>query len=166
MILLKTFFSLLLFLAIAGSALCQNNGKVEVIYGKAIQVDAVDAVLNFDNTFIGGYKFLHGVFHVKVVTYESDTLVLGMVYNLRRDKDSLLNGMGINFNKAYKFFSARCIPCDSNFPSMYGCEDNMLHPGKNSVVKKPYTSISRVFDFVAINEGEWDALKKSAKKDN
>lgn len=156
-------FAFLFGLLITTSILSQDSEKVEIVYGKVIQVDKVDAISIFDNTFIGGYKYLHGIIHFKVVTYQSDTLVLGVIFNIRRDKDSVLNTMGIKVGKPYKFFSASCMPCNSNFPSMYGCEDMMLHPGKNSMIKSPYFSILRVFDFVTINETQWNALKKSAQ---
>jgi hypothetical protein len=34
------------------------------------------------------------------------------------------------------------------------------------MIRIPYSSILRVFDFVTINETEWDALKKSVQMDD
>lgn len=157
-----TIFLIILFHQLPGMS--QSIEKPSQLYGKILEMDTVNRKLIFENIYSGGNKYFHDIFHIKIATNTKDTLIVALVYNIRRDKDSVMNDMGLKLHAPYIFFIVNFKPCNSNFPYMFNCNcDNAiikceLNPSSGKIFKKPYSEISRVFDFVRIDEKEWEKL--------
>ena len=163
---LPKIFIIFILTSVVTVSIGQTSKKYFTLYGQVIKVDTANKELFEENTFIGGYKFFHDVFHLKVLTNTGDTLIIGLVYNIKRNRDSVLNSMGIKLGAFYAFLASSFMPCNSNFPSMYGCDCQKskknceLSPTKGKIFTKPYLSIPRVFDFFILSEENVQELFK------
>ena len=130
--------------------------------GIIIQIDSVDVNLSLTNMSRIGYKYLFNIFHLKVVTAQKDTLVMGLVYNINKDVDSLSTFKSM-IGKPFIITTSEFAPLQSDFPKMANCnyETGLYNPARNSFLyNNPYKSIQRLIDFVPMDPDLWQELLK------
>jgi hypothetical protein len=156
---------ILLLLLLYNESNAQIVREVKVEYGIINQIDAVDSDLCFSNFSYVGYKFLFNIFHIRIITAQKDSLVVGLVYNINKDSDSLFSFKKL-IGKPFIFTTSEFTPSDSDFPKMANCDykTGFYTPAQNSFLyKKPYKSIFRVLDFTAMDSNLWNELKELNK---
>lgn len=150
------------------SALAQSK-PTKTIYGKVIALDSMKAYTYNSNVYMGGYKYFYDIYHVKVVTNNQDTIVVGKIFNILADQKELGSSFGIKKGHVYMFITCDINPCHSDFPQMCNCNYNVNSPfGEIGVVKgkiynEPYSTIARIVYNVEIVSSLWEKLLDNSR---
>lgn len=138
----------------------QQLRTVETIYGKVIAMDSLNPDILTENARSNNEKYIYDIFHVKVVSHKKDTVLLALVYNLKKDLDSIANQAGFKLGQAYVFTVSDFQPCNSDFPKLYNCNYslNQVCSSSGKIKFPPYHVIKRILYFGAIDMTLWEKL--------
>jgi len=146
----------------------QCTKDVKSIYGKIIEIDTVDKLIDSRIFKDHGNSFYYGIFHVKIETYKSDTMLLGIVYHLRTDIERLKQNFNLKKDSVYNFSIVEFSPCKSDFPLLKGCTTSsnrecVYSRQEGQIPRKSYKKISRVIETTALFEDVWQKLREKYK---
>ncbi len=135
---------------------------VRTEYATIICIDSTDLQLFYFNPSYTGYQFIYNIFHLKVLTAAGDSLIVGIVYNINKETDSIARIKKLLL-KPYKFTLSEFTPADSDFPLMANCNYDLsiYKPRNNSFLfGKSYKSILRVIEISSIDPELYEEYKK------
>jgi hypothetical protein len=120
----RLLIAMLIILCVNSICFSQGEKTVKKLYGKIIEFDTLDKIIDWSFAKDHGVKYYHDVFHFRICSYLGDTVTVGILFELRSDFNSLLKKFGLIKDSAYIFEVSDINPCKSSFPSVRGCAYN------------------------------------------
>lgn len=160
---MRVFFVFLLVFVFNHYTNGQPKNEIHKLYGRIIEMDSVFLESDVDNNIsFAGYKYFYSIFHIKILDHHSDTITIGVVYNLLEDLANLNRQFEFKKDSLYTFYVSKFCPCNSDFPGFYNCiltkKRFLLKPSKGAVVSIPYFKIDRVIHAFPLDPDLWDKM--------
>jgi hypothetical protein len=148
----------LVLMAVQG--ISQANRNIKTIYCKIIEMDSVNQLI--DETNLKDKRaFYYDIFHMKALTPKLDTIIIGIVYQIRSDLESFKNYFNYKVDSTYIFDVSFIQPSNSSFVGMRGCNysTGKYIPKKGQVLKSSCRTIARVIESSKLYPELWDKLR-------
>ena len=126
------------------------------VTGEVIATDALSGHVHKVNYNLLGPDCYFDIFNVQIRTAQNEVMVIGIIYNIFTDGDSLKHKFNLEIGKNYIFQISKFTPCFSDFPAFCNCDyrikrTGVVSPTSGRIEKLSYSEIYRIIHFIPMD---------------